>query len=101
MVNFCSSPLRQRAAVFLLNKPQTNMKKILLNFRTWLIHKLGGLTIKESQQSDNNSYNIGYFIACRNHLDFADSLYGRPSEEWSKQMYDRLKSDYKQWEHNN
>lgn len=70
------------------------MKQIINNLRTWLIHKLGGITAKESKQSNFNSFNIGYYVVCRNHLDFADSLYGLPAEEWCQKMYERLKYDF-------
>lgn len=69
------------------------MKKILNNLRTWLIHRLGGLTVEESQESDYNSYDMGYLFACIEHKAYAESLYGISSEEWCKKMYERLEYD--------
>lgn len=63
------------------------MKKILHNLRTWLIHKLGGLTIEESRESDYNSHQIGKYIAVSIILKCADSLYGLPADEWCQKMY--------------
>ena len=63
------------------------MKKILNNLRTWLIHKLGGLTVEENL----NSCEIGKLQAYINLLDYAkNTLYGLPSDEWCKLMYNRL-----------
>lgn len=67
------------------------MKKIIRNLRTWLIHKLGGLTVEESQASDLNSCEIGKRQAYIDLLDYAkNTLYGLPSDEWCKLMYNRL-----------
>ena len=71
------------------------MRKILRNLRTWLIHKLGGVTLESGERVAKEYYYIGYYEAYKNHLDFADSLYGLPADEWCDKMYQRVKSDFR------
>lgn len=61
------------------------MKK---KIKTWLIHLLGGVTVSESQKSDYNSACIGRYAALRDIKDYADSLNGKPADEWCKLMYE-------------
>ena len=61
------------------------MKK---KFNTWLIHLLGGVTVNESQGIDYISAITGANIALKTIKDYADSLNGKPADEWCKLMYE-------------
>lgn len=61
------------------------MKK---KIKTWLIHLLGGVTVAESRKRNNISFLLGMRGACIDIRDYADSLYGKPADEWSKLMYE-------------
>lgn len=57
-------------------------------FKTWLIHLLGGVTVSESRKKYEKIFLLGMKGACIDILDYADSLYGKPADEWCKQMYE-------------
>lgn len=57
-------------------------------FKTWLIHLLGGVTVAESRKRNNISFLLGMKGACIDIRDYADSLYGKPADEWSELMYE-------------
>ena len=61
------------------------MKK---KIKTRLIHLLGGVTVAESRKRNNISFLLGMRGACIDIRDYADSLYGKPADEWSKLMYE-------------
>lgn len=61
------------------------MKK---KIKTWLIHLLGGVTVSESRKKNGKTFRLGMKGACIDILDYADSLYGKPADEWCKQMYE-------------
>lgn len=61
------------------------MKK---KIKTWLIHLLGGMAVSELQESNYNSACIGRYAALRDVKDYADSLNGKPADEWCKLMYE-------------
>lgn len=63
------------------------MKKI----KEILIHWLGGYTAEEFEQESQESYEVGYLSNNSDVKKYADSLYGLPSEEWCKQMYEYLR----------
>lgn len=63
------------------------MKK---KIKTWLIHRLGGVTESESQKSDYNSACIGIYAALRDIKDYADSLNGMPADEWCELVYKKI-----------
>lgn len=61
------------------------MKK---KINTWLIHLLCGVTVAESRKRNNISFLLGMRGACIDIRDYADSLYGKPADEWSELMYE-------------
>lgn len=61
------------------------MKK---KIKTWLIHILGGVTVAESRKRNYISFLLGMKGVCIDIRDYADSLYGKPADEWSKLMYE-------------
>lgn len=61
------------------------MKK---KIKTWLIHLLGGVIVAESRKRNNISFLLGMKGACIDIRDYADSLYGKPADEWSELMYE-------------
>ena len=63
------------------------MKK---KIKTWLIHLLGGVTVNESQESNDNSAYFGAHIALYVIKGYADSLNGKPADEWCKLMYKQI-----------
>lgn len=67
------------------------MKKIIRNLRTWLIHKLGGVTIDELMESNKYNFKRGLTVAHKSIKQYADSIYGLPAEEWCKNVYYRIK----------
>ena len=63
------------------------MKK---KIKTWLIHLLGGVTEKEIHQSNINSACFGAYQALTIIKEYADSLNGKPADEWCKLMYEEI-----------
>ena len=61
------------------------MKK---KIKTWLIHLLGGVTVAENRKRNYISFCLGKKDACIDIRDYADSLYGKPADEWSELMYE-------------
>ena len=55
--------------------------------KNWLIHKLGGYTVAESVESDNNSWMIGRVVAINEIMEYAESLYGKDPESWCLLMW--------------
>lgn len=63
------------------------MKK---KIKTWLIHLLGGATVAENRKRNYISFLLGMKGVCIDIRDYADSLYGKPADEWSELMYEFL-----------
>lgn len=63
------------------------MKK---KIKTWLIHLLGGVTVAESRKKGEKLFDFGMQGACIDIRDYADSLYGKPADEWSKLVYEQI-----------
>lgn len=61
------------------------MKK---KIKTWLIHILGGVTVAENKKGNHISFLLGMKGVCIDIRDYADSLYGKPADEWSELMYE-------------
>lgn len=61
------------------------MKK---KIKTWLIHLLGGATVAENRKRNYISFLLGMKGVCIDIRDYADSLYGKPADEWSELMYE-------------
>ena len=61
------------------------MKK---KIKTWLIHLLGGVTVAENIKKNGIFFLLGMKGACIDIRDYADSLYGKPADEWSELMYE-------------
>lgn len=61
------------------------MKK---KIKTWLIHRLGGVTESEKRKSNKKNFRLGMNGACIDIRDYADSLYGKPADEWCELMYE-------------
>ena len=62
------------------------MKKL----KTWLIHLLGGMTVSESMESDKNSAYLGAYTALSLIKGYAESLNGKPADEWCKLVYEQI-----------
>lgn len=71
---------------------------MIKKFKTWLIHRLGGMTGQESIESDHNSYDLGVYTTVIAARTFAHRLYGKPAEEWCKAMYGFLDEQLKTFE---
>ena len=63
------------------------MKK---KIKTWLIHLLGGVTVAENRKRNEKIFLLGMKGACIDIRDYADSLYGKPADEWCKLMYEEI-----------
>ena len=61
------------------------MKK---KIKTWLIHLLGGVTVTESRKRGEKSFYLGMKGAYSDIRNYADSLYGKPADDWSELMYE-------------
>ena len=61
------------------------MKK---KIKTWLIHLLGGVTVAENRKENQEIFYFGMISACIDIRDYADSLNGKPADEWSELMYE-------------
>lgn len=61
------------------------MKK---KIKTWIIHLLGGATVAENRKRNCISFLLGMKGVCIDIRDYADSLYGKPADEWSELMYE-------------
>lgn len=62
------------------------MKKI----KTWFIHLLGGVTESEKRKSNKKKFRLGMNGACIDIRDYADSLYGKPADEWCELVYQQI-----------
>lgn len=71
------------------------MKK---KIKTWLIHRLGGLTVAESKASDKAGLQSGTYVTLISLKLFADRMNGLPAEEWSRRMYQHITDSIKQME---
>lgn len=63
------------------------MKK---KIKTWLIHRLGGVTVSEMRQSNFNSACLGSYKALAIIKEYADSLNGKPADEWCELVYKQI-----------
>lgn len=63
------------------------MKK---KFKAWIIHLLGGVTENEIYQSNINSAYIGAYQALDIIKKYADSLNGKPADEWCELVYKQI-----------
>lgn len=70
------------------------MRKIINNLRTWLIHKLGGVTSEECFSKSYKSYIKGELVIIGRLRIYANSLYGLTAEDWCKKMYKRISYYY-------
>lgn len=80
--------------------PKQSIIKIkeTMSIKSKLIHFLGGVTLKEQTESNQQSYDVGLTFAFKAIKSFADSIYGTPSDEWCKKMYGYIsecESEYK------
>lgn len=48
------------------------------------------MTVSESMESDKNSARLGAYIAIDIIKDYAESLNGKPADEWCKLMYEEI-----------
>ena len=71
------------------------MKKI----KTLLIHLLGGVTVSESFESDKNRTYLGAYTALYIIKGYAESLNGKPADEWCKLMYEQICKQLESVEH--
>ncbi len=69
------------------------MKKI----KNWFIHLLGGVTLEESRESDMNSFYLGRFSCIKSVRHKAISMYGKPADEWCKNMYKYIDDCYQNY----
>lgn len=63
------------------------MKK---KIKTWLIHLLGGVTENEALQSNFNCACLGSYKALAIIKEYADSLNGKPADEWCELVYKQI-----------
>lgn len=63
------------------------MKK---KFKAWIIHLLGGVTVNEIFQSNINNAYIGAYQALDIIKKYADSLNGKPADEWCELVYKQI-----------
>lgn len=63
------------------------MKK---KIKTWLIHLLGGVTEDQIYQSNINSAYVGAYQALDIIKKYADSLNGKPTDEWCELVYKQI-----------
>lgn len=59
------------------------MKNLTRNIRWWLIHKLGGYTIQDMVQAQNDGRKAAVY-QIKQH---ADSLYGSNLSDWCNDLY--------------
>ena len=65
-------------------------------FKTFLIHLLGGVTVSESFES--GTY-LGAYTALYIIKGYAESLNGKPADEWCKLMYEQICKQLESVEH--
>lgn len=70
------------------------MRKILRNLRTWLIHKLGGVTEEERIVVFYKSFQKGKIASDTDIITHSKSLYGIKAEEWCKKMYEYIEAHH-------
>ena len=58
--------------------------------KTWLIHQLGGITRTEACNVKHDNLSTGTYVALVSLRIFADSMNGKPADEWCKLMYDHI-----------
>ena len=58
--------------------------------KTWLIHKLGGITRTEACNVKRDNLSTGTYVALVSLRIFADNMNGTPADEWCKRMYDHI-----------
>lgn len=63
------------------------MKK---KFKTWIIHRLGGVTVSETQQNNFNNACFGARKALAIIKEYADGLNGKPADEWCELVYKQI-----------
>lgn len=66
--------------------------------RKFLIHLLGGFTLKETQESNTNSAEIGSYMTLVKIRAYAQSLNGLSADEWCKKMYNLINEEIKQYD---
>lgn len=59
-------------------------------FKTWIIHLLGGVTKNEAIQSKFNCVCLGSYKALTIIKEYADSLNGKPADEWCELVYTQI-----------
>lgn len=67
---------------------------IVKKIKTWLIHRLGGLTVSESRENLPTNFSFGAYFGAHTALyavkEYADSLNGKPADEWCKLVYKQI-----------
>ena len=43
-------------------------KTMIKKFKSWIIHRLGGVTINEIEQKDSNSFDMGIYVTLSERL---------------------------------
>lgn len=71
------------------------MKKI----KTWLIHLLGGVTVKDSQENKEKGAYLGARVALGVIKEYCESLNGKSADEWCKLMYEYICKQLESVEH--
>lgn len=66
--------------------------------RKFLIRLLGGFTLKEIQESNTNSAEIGSYMTLVKIRAYAQSLNGLSADEWCKKMYNLINEEIKQYD---
>ncbi len=63
------------------------MKK---KIKTWLIHRLGGVTASESQERGIDRSFVGAYVALTIIKKYSESLYGKSADEWCELVYKQI-----------
>lgn len=71
-------------------------KTMIKKFKSWIIHRLGGVTINEIEQKDSNSFDMGTYVTLESLRDYARSLNGLSADEWCRRMYAHIDDSIKQ-----
>lgn len=56
-------------------------------FKSWIIHRLGGVTIEEHRQKNFQAFDSGVHAAFEKNREYARSLNGLQADEWCQRMY--------------
>lgn len=65
-----------------------------MKIKETIIHWLGGMTVRESQEQFCNGYDYGKFLTLYRTLDKMHRLNGMGGDEWAAAAYTYVKKEY-------